>query len=145
MLVIDANVVIASLISKGAIFLLIRQLNRIGIKLASPSFLEEEIYEHFDEIKEKSGLNDVILKYLISELLNLIEIEPKSKYEPFMKEAKEICSDKDDVPYLALSLFLGKAPIWSFDRKLKEDCNKVGIRVMSSVEEIIEELLFKGR
>jgi predicted nucleic acid-binding protein len=50
------------------------------------------------------------LKYLISELLKLIEVEPKSKYETFIEHARKICSDKDDVPYLALSLYLGKAP-----------------------------------
>jgi len=133
----------ASLIGKGTVFLLIKQLNKIGIKLVSPSFLDEEINEHFEEIMEKSGLDKPALKYLVSEMLKLIEIEPRSKYEKFIDQAKGICSDKDDVPYLALSLFLGKVPIWSFDEKLKEDCSKAGVKVLSSVEEVMKELLFK--
>ncbi len=145
MLVVDANVIIASLISKGTIFLLIKQLNRIGIRLVSPSFLKEELYEHFNEIRERSGLEDAALKYLISELLNLIEVKPVSQYKMFMKEAEEICSDKNDVPYLALSLSSGKAPIWSFDKRLKEDCGKVGIRVISSIEEVIRELSLSSK
>ncbi|MBC7090727.1 MAG: hypothetical protein H5T50_02280 [Nitrososphaeria archaeon] len=103
-LVVDANVVIASLIGKGTVFLLLKQLDRAGVRLISPSFLKEEIDEHFDEIVGKSGLDSITLKYLFSEVLNLIEIVPKFKYEMFIAEAERICSDKDDLPYLALSL-----------------------------------------
>ncbi|MBO3799238.1 MAG: hypothetical protein JTT13_10290 [Candidatus Brockarchaeota archaeon] len=145
MLVVDANVLMASLIGKGTVFLLLKQLNRVGVKLVSPSFLEEEIDEHFDEIAEKTKLDKPVLKYLISELLKLVEIVPKSKYEAYMERARETCSDKDDTPYLALSLSLGKAPIWSFDEKLKKDCSKVGIEVLSSIEEVMKELLLKGK
>lgn len=145
MLVVDANVLMASLIGKGTVFLLLKQLNRAGVKLVSPSFLEEEINEHLDEIVEKTKLDKPVLKYLVSELLKLVEIEPKSKYEAYIKQARKICSDKDDTPYLALSLCLGKAPIWSFDEKLKEDCSKIGIKVLSSTEEVMKELLLKGK
>jgi len=123
----------ASLIGKGTVLLLIKQLNKAGVKLVSPSFLREEIDEHFNEIM-KTGLDEPTLRYLISELLKLIEVESKSRYEAFIKQAEETCSDKDDIPYLALSLSLGKAPIWSFDEKLREDCNKIGIKVISSTE-----------
>jgi predicted nucleic acid-binding protein len=135
----------ASLIGKGTVLLLIKQLNKAGVKLVSPSFLREEIDEHFNEIMEKTGLDEHTLRYLISELLKLIEIESKSRYEAFIKQAEETCSDKDDIPYLALSLSLGKAPVWSFDEKLREDCNKIGIKVISGTEEAIRELLLKKK
>ncbi|MEM3390392.1 MAG: PIN domain-containing protein [Thermoproteota archaeon] len=122
-----------------------KQLNRVGVKLVSPSFLEEEIDEHLDEIAEKTKLDKPVLKYLISELLKLIEIEPKSKYEAYMEQARKICSDRDDIPYLALYLSLGKAPMWSFDERLKEDCSKVSIKVLSSVEEVMKELLLQNK
>ena len=70
MLVVDANVMMASLIGKGTVLLLIKQLNKAGVKLVSPSFLREEIDEHFNEIMEKSGLDESTLRYLISELLS---------------------------------------------------------------------------
>jgi len=44
----------ASLIGKGTVLLLIKQLNKAGVKLVSPSFLREEIDEHFNEIMEKA-------------------------------------------------------------------------------------------
>jgi len=47
-----------------------------------------------------------------------------------------ISSDIKDVPYIALSLSLGKAPIWSFDKKLAKDCEKVGIKVFTKLHEI---------
>jgi len=43
-----------SLIDKGTVLLLIKQLNKAGVKLVSPSFLREEIDEHFNEIMEKA-------------------------------------------------------------------------------------------
>lgn len=145
MLVVDANVLMASLIGKGTVFLLLKELNRVGVKLVSPSFLEEEMDEHLDEIAEKTKLDKPVLKYLVSELLKLVEIIPKSKYEAYVEQARKICSDRDDIPYLALSLSLDKAPIWSFDEKLKEDCNKIGIKVLSSIEEVMKELLLKNK
>jgi len=90
LLVVDANVVMASLISKGTVLLLIKQLNKAGVKLVSPSFLREEIDEHFNEIMEKTGLDEPTLRYLISELLKLIEVESKSRYEAFMKQAENM-------------------------------------------------------
>jgi len=62
------------------------------------------------------------------------EFTPKEKFEGYLEEAKEICSDKNDSPYVALSLSLGKAPIWSNDKELKEDCEEVGIKVLSTEE-----------
>ncbi|MEM4522911.1 MAG: hypothetical protein QW738_06855 [Nitrososphaeria archaeon] len=47
-LVIDANIVISSLIGNDTIFLLIKELSKAGVRLVSPSFLKEEIDEHFD-------------------------------------------------------------------------------------------------
>ncbi|MEM3885442.1 MAG: hypothetical protein QXG77_07090 [Nitrososphaerota archaeon] len=48
-LVIDANIVISSLIGNGTIFLLIKELSKAGVRLVPPSsFLKEEIDEHFD-------------------------------------------------------------------------------------------------
>ncbi|MEM0054219.1 MAG: PIN domain-containing protein [Nitrososphaeria archaeon] len=61
-LVIDANIVISSLIGNGTIFLLIKELSKAGVRLVSPSFLKEEIEEHFDEIMVKSGLYATTLR-----------------------------------------------------------------------------------
>ena len=63
-----------------------------------------------------------------------IEFIPKEKFGGYLKETKEMCSDKDDSPYVALSLSLGKVPIWSNDKELKEDCKEVGIKIFSTDE-----------
>jgi len=63
-----------------------------------------------------------------------IEFVPKEEFGKYLEKAKEVCSDKDDSPYVALSLSLGKVPIWSNDKELKEDCKEVGIRVLSTEE-----------
>ncbi|MEM3873275.1 MAG: hypothetical protein QXE05_12015 [Nitrososphaeria archaeon] len=43
-------------------FLLIKELSKAGVRLVSPSFLKEEIDEHFDEIMAKSGLDATTLR-----------------------------------------------------------------------------------
>jgi len=63
-----------------------------------------------------------------------IEFIQKEKFEGYLEKAKEMCSDKDDSPYVALSLSLGKVLIWSNDKELKRDCKEVGIRVFSTDE-----------
>lgn len=114
-----------------------KKLSKAGVKLLSPAFLEEEIKEHWKEIKLKSKLHEDSLKLILSSILELVECKPKSEYEDFLEDAGKICSDKNDIPYVALVLAF-KAPVWTFDRQLASDCEKVGIKVFRSVQEVIK-------
>ncbi|MGQ9597545.1 MAG: PIN domain-containing protein [Thermoproteota archaeon] len=63
MLIVDANVVIASLLSKGTVFLILKQLSETGVRLVSPSFLKEEVEEHFNEIMRETGFDEPTYDY----------------------------------------------------------------------------------
>ena len=45
---------------------------------------------------------------------------PREQFEKFLKEANRLVSDKGDTEYVALSLSMNKAPIWSNDPDFKQ-------------------------
>jgi predicted nucleic acid-binding protein len=138
-LVVDASVIIAALITKGTTFKTLFILHKRGIVLVSPGFLLDEIKEHKEEIVSKYLKSEKLFLTVLNKIKERIVFFPLTEYEHFLEEAKNICLDRDDVPYVALSLALNKAPIWTFDKGLKEDCLKAGIKVALSNKEVIKE------
>jgi len=132
--VIDANVLISALIKGEFTLQLIYFLKNSGYKLVSPEAVLEEIKENKEKILKCSGFSWEEIEFILKVLGLAIEFVPKEKFEEYLKKAKKICSDKDDSPYVALSLTFAKAPIWSNDKELKEDCKKEGIKVLSTDE-----------
>ena len=141
LLILDANIVFSALIKGEFTLRLIYLLRRSGYKLVTPKAVLDEIEENKGKILRYSKFSepdvDFILDGLINKVIRLFKLERLGEFIP---KAKEICSDKDDVPYVALSLALDKISIWSDDKELKDDCSKVGIRVFSTEE--IKSLLF---
>lgn len=115
--VVDATILFTGLIGKGVtkdiIFLK-------PIKLYCPEALFMEIEEHKSRIKLISGLTSSDLEFLLGKFKTKITSFPLSKYEEFLKDANSLTSDPEDTEYLALSLALGKYPIWSNDSHFKE-------------------------
>jgi len=131
-LVIDANVLFSALIKGEFTLQLIYLLKSAGYKLVSPKAVLDEIEENKEKILKYSEFSSEEIDFILELLGEVIEFIPKERLERYFEEAKKICSDKDDVPYLALALSLGKVFIWSNDKDLKEDCEKVGIIVLST-------------
>ena len=131
-LVIDANVLFSALIKGEFTLQLIYLLKSAGYKLVSPKAVLDEIEENKEKILKYSEFSSEEIDFILELLGEVIEFIPKERLERYFEEAKKICSDKDDVPYLALALSLGKVFLWSNDKDLKEDCEKVGIIVLST-------------
>jgi len=129
-LVIDANVLFSALIKGEFTLQLIYLLKSAGYKLVSPKAVLDEIEENKEKILKYSEFSSEEIDFILELLGEVIEFIPKERLD--FEEAKKICSDKDDVPYLALALSLGKVFLWSNDKDLKEDCEKVGIIVLST-------------
>ncbi len=126
--VVDANVVIAALISpKGhtadAFFSPI-------LNVFAPPFLLEEIEEHKKELLEKTGLSDIDFNKLLTFLTTKIEISPTTTFKSFLPKAKKLSPDPDDVAYFALALTL-QCPLWSNDKLLK---SQLEVKVFSTAE-----------
>jgi predicted nucleic acid-binding protein len=141
MLLIDANVLFSVLIKGEFTLELLYLLKKAGYRLVTCTFVIDEIEENKEKILRYSKFSESEIKFILDGLVKeIIELFSKERFEEFVPEASEICSDKDDVPYVALSLALDKAPVWSNDKELKIDCEKVSIEVFST--EGIKSLLF---
>ncbi len=136
LLVTDANVVFAALITGGGTFRVF-VTNRLlrNFRFIAPEYLFIEIHEYSDEIMEKAKLRQEELEVVLNFLEEQIEIIPFEEFAEKYNEAKNISPDPDDVPYFALALKLN-CPIWSNDRKLKE---QNAVRVYTT-QEIIRAL-----
>jgi len=131
-LVIDSNILFSALIKDSTTCEL---MFNESLKLFAPELMIEELKFYEDLILKKSHRsNDNFIEILYS-LKEIITIIPKDDFSNFMEEAKSITPDQDDFMYFALALKL-KIPIWSNDKKLKQQ-DKVKVY---STEEIIGKL-----
>lgn len=141
LLILDANAVFSALIKGEFTLQLIYLLKRSGYGLATCTAVLDEIGENKEKILRYSKFSESEVDFILDVLIKeVIELFPKERFEEFIPMAEEICSDKDDMPYVALSLSLNKAPIWSNDEELREDCKKVSIKVLSTIK--IKSLFF---
>lgn len=125
--VIDANVVIASLIRDSETR---KMLFNQNLKLFSTGFLLQELSAHKLEIAEKSGLNEDQLEVLIGIFLKYIELVPEDEFSKQLKTAVEISPDSKDIQYLALAIHR-QIPLWTNDKALKK---QEMIKVLSTPE-----------
>lgn len=119
--VVDVNVIISSLYSKGNslnVFVLNSIFNRFDFVI--PDFFLIELNKHTERIQKKSKLNNEELIKISGFVVKQITIIPQSEFEEFLPKARDIAKDHlKDVPYIALSLKLN-CPIFSGDKTLKE-------------------------
>jgi predicted nucleic acid-binding protein len=117
--VVDANIVISALIKRSYTLELMFNDN---LRLFSPEFLIEEILEHRDEILLKSGLEENDFDKYIEVLLRIIHLIDTSRLLPYINDARRICSDEDDLHYVAVSIYLN-IPIWTNDKGIPNSIN----------------------
>jgi len=130
-LVVEANIIFASLIRRSDNFRLVCLLPRIGVRLFSPQFALEEIKNREEKLLKFSKLNVFELRFLIKTLFKSVKSVPKPEYDSFLAEAKDIFPEHPkDSPYFALALKLN-IPLWS-NEKLHKKQSKV--RVYSTSE-----------
>ena len=131
--VIDANIIFSVLIRGEFTLSLLYMLRNAGYKLVTPRIVLEEIEDNKGKILKYSRFFEDEIEFVLNDVLaKLVKPLPTSFFNASLQQASEICSDKDDVPYVALSLALDKAPIWSNDKTLLEDCRKASIKVLST-------------
>lgn len=108
-LVIDSNIFFSALYNpKGIerkIFNLI--IEEEEIQLFAPVIFWEEIKRNL--VKKLGYHNDEVNE--ITSKFNILKV-PHEKYEKFTQKAESLISHKEDVPFIAVSLFLN-CPLWS--------------------------------
>lgn len=117
-LVCDTNVVFSALIAGGKTRELILSSQT---DLYAPEFFFTELDSHRDEIEEKSRLSEDQLRLLRSILFKDTDVVPREEFEDHLERADELIgkTDPDDVPFLALALYLD-ADVWSDDTDFED-------------------------
>jgi predicted nucleic acid-binding protein len=130
-LVVDANILF-SFFKKDS-FTRRFILSHPELELVAPPYVFEELNKHKEKIESRSKINDKLFRLTKKRLSEYVDVLPLEKFKKFWAEAKRISPDPDDVQYFAAALALG-CPIWSEDRKLKEQSY---VKVVST-KELIE-------
>lgn len=91
----------------------------IRAEFIAPEFIKSEFERYKKIILSKSKLSEHEFEIRQKEIEESIEFFEESKYEEFLKTAKESISDPDDVDFLALALSTNSI-IWSNDPHLRE-------------------------
>jgi predicted nucleic acid-binding protein len=139
MLIVDTNVLF-SLVGKGKVKKLLKQLWDKGIKPVTPEFAKEELLAIKKDLMKFARFSEIEFEEFVNDLEKFVKIIPMSEYEQFLNEAKKIAPHKKDVPLFALSLAFNKAPIWSREPRLRR---QKFVKVLTDKE--VEELLKHSR
>ena len=128
-LVVDANILFAALIKNHVTRRLLLFLDH---ELYAPEFILDEVYEHMAELEFKTGLSSVKIKEILEELIKdaKIALVPANQFKTKLSEGKASVVDSDDVPYIALALYLS-CPVWSNDKNLKKQSE---VKIISTEE-----------
>jgi predicted nucleic acid-binding protein len=130
---VDASILFSFFKRDSARRRLIKELPIRGSKLVSPDFAMQELILDKEKIMEFAGIGETEFMFLFSLLGRKVETFPKSEYEEFLPEAKEISphvDERKDDPYFALAVSLNAA-IWSDEKAFKEQSK---VKVFSTRE-----------
>jgi len=125
-IVIDANILISSLISDSR--QIRRTLARNDLQFVAPKFIIVELFKYAPKIQKATKLpRDAVLE-LLSTIINQIKFYEEDLISVgSWAEAFRMCREVDekDAPYVALALELD-AGIWTNDNELKIGLKKKG-------------------
>jgi len=125
--VVDANILFSALIKDS---ITQRLFFEESLEIYAPEYLFEEFAEHREEILQKSHRSEAEFWKVMAVLKSKISVVPFSECERFMKRARGVSPDKDDVIYFAVA-FAIRGAIWSNDKNLK--CQKA-VQILNTGE-----------
>ncbi len=114
MIIVDTNVIMAFLLTKGITHQAISNQKDVFI---TPEHCFEEIWEH-RYVWNKHGLSEDDLKGILDDIKRLfIYSVSDDVYNEKLQEASKLISDPDDVPIVALALAIHNEGVWTYDKK----------------------------
>ena len=134
-LVVDANILFSALIKSG----ITRELMvNDEFLLYAPEYLINEFFEHIEELRKKTHADTFKLQNEVQKLIYLsrLKIIPIREINPYVKTAKIISSDPEDILYFATALRMNCA-LWSNDKELKNQ-NQVTVYSTSDLIKILQ-------
>jgi len=133
LLLVDANILISMLISRG---LKQKLFFSKDIESKSPDRILFEIGKHWKELADKSGLSEKDLELEFTAIRLQLTTFSLNNFSNLLKKGTETSPDPDDSEYFALALKLN-CPIWSEDKELKKQ-DKVRVFNTKELSDLIE-------
>ncbi len=132
-LVLDTNIILSAMINKKSTIRDILVSDKITFLL--PALVLEEILEHKDLLRNKTGLSKKEIFFTLFYLLSKVKIVKKEAFSENLEKAKNIMEKIDihDSEFLALALSIENDGIFSNDKHF----DKSGIKKWS-VKEVAE-------
>ncbi|MBU1005803.1 MAG: hypothetical protein KJ561_08275 [Nanoarchaeota archaeon] len=116
LLVVDANVVLSSLISGGLADLILSP----KLEPIAPERMFIEIRRHKAEALSKSKLSEIDFEVLLALLESKIRLIPMGEFIGLLPRAEELLGEhKKDAPYVALALNFN-CPFWSYEKRFEK-------------------------
>jgi predicted nucleic acid-binding protein len=131
-LVLDANILFASLIKSGITAKLIFSDK---FQLFAPEFLFQEFHKYKPLIMKKTYRTSEEFEQYYSIVKNRITIISKSRIITYISHASELTPYSKDTVYLALAMML-KCCVWSNDKYLREKQSEVQILTTKEIIDI---------
>lgn len=127
--VVDANRVLSSLLTKGKVFDVFLINSSLGrLEFIAPEFLFFEVGKNLDEIVEKSKLSKEDLAKIFSFIKKEVEFIPFREFNKFANKGLELAPHEKDVQYFALALAFN-CGIWSDERGFRKQSE---VRIFSN-------------
>ena len=117
-LVLDTNVVLKALIRNSRVRAILLSPRH---QLYLPEYAIEEVRNHLDIIKKKSGLSEKEIELALDTLMTGIEVIQSKPVLTAWNEAEKIMApiDFEDTPFVAAALSVSCDGIWSDDKHLR--------------------------
>ena|SRR3989344_4564856 len=125
-LVVDSNILLSFFRDNPVRFIIVNA-ELLGISLYTPEYVINELKNNKSDILKYSKLTSSQFNKALSELSKFIEIVPKTSFDMFKSQAKELIHDKD-IPVFALALKLD-CPIWSKEPRFKKQSS---VKILST-------------
>lgn len=130
-LVLDASVLMASLIAKGPTRALL--LGAHPLELHAPEVISGEVEKHLPRVAQRTSNPLEVVRTLVGDILARVEVAPVTLYASRLPEALRRCKAAHahhDEAYVALADVLA-CPIWTYDK----DFRRIrGLKVLSTSE-----------
>jgi predicted nucleic acid-binding protein len=129
--VVDASVVLASLISDGPTRGLL--LGHHDLECYAPDVVVAELDPHMTRMADRTAKPREIVAALFADIRARLEVVPVTAYAAFLPHARvraKAARAKGDEAYLALAEALS-APVWTYDKDFRR---VAGLKVLSTRE-----------
>jgi predicted nucleic acid-binding protein len=127
MIIVDTNVILSSLLTKGITKAVLTAHKNVYM---TPQACFDELWKHRD-VWNKNEQPEEEQKSILSRMKRYVKSVDEKIYNDKLEESKELIVDEDDAPLIALALSIDNEGIWTYNTKhFKKDKLKGKVKIL---------------